>query len=48
MAVRAVLFDLGNTLVGYYRSEEFPSILRQCLRRMVAAAGLTLSEVNEE
>jgi putative hydrolase of the HAD superfamily len=48
MAVRAVLFDLGNTLVGYYRSHEFPSILRQCLRRAAAATGLTLAEGDEE
>jgi FMN phosphatase YigB (HAD superfamily) len=48
MAVRAALFDLGNTLVGYYRSQEFPSILRQCLRSTVAATGLTLAEVDEE
>jgi HAD superfamily hydrolase (TIGR01509 family) len=47
MAVRAVLFDLGNTLVGYYRSDEFPAILRRCLRNMVAAAGLTLAEGDE-
>ncbi len=47
MAVRAALFDLGNTLVGYYRSHEFPSILRQCLRSAAAATGLTLAEVDE-
>jgi FMN phosphatase YigB (HAD superfamily) len=29
---RAVLFDLGNTLVGYYRAPDFPPILRECLR----------------
>jgi FMN phosphatase YigB (HAD superfamily) len=32
MMMRAVLFDLGNTLVWYYRSDEFPSILQECLR----------------
>ena len=32
MMTRAVLFDLGNTLVRYYRREEFPQILRECLR----------------
>lgn len=48
MAVRAALFDLGNTLVGYYRAHEFPSILTQCLRNMVAATGLTFAEVDEE
>jgi putative hydrolase of the HAD superfamily len=31
MPIRAVLFDLGNTLVSYYRVDEFPAILRQCL-----------------
>jgi predicted HAD superfamily phosphohydrolase YqeG len=24
--IRAVLFDLGNTLIGYYVSAEFPSL----------------------
>jgi len=28
---RAVLFDLGNTLIRYYRPDEFPRILRECL-----------------
>src|SRR5687767_5292208 len=31
-AVKAVLFDLGNTLVRYYGSDEFPPVLRRCLR----------------
>jgi putative hydrolase of the HAD superfamily len=48
MAVRAVLFDLGNTLVAYYRSAEFPAILRECLRGASAAAGLRLSAAEEE
>jgi len=48
MAVRAALFDLGDTLIGYYRPQEFPSILRQCLRSLVAATGLTLAEVDAE
>ena len=30
--MRAVLFDLGNTLVRYYRRDEFPRILCECLR----------------
>lgn len=34
MAIRAILFDLGNTLVGYYASGEFPLVLRQCLREV--------------
>jgi HAD superfamily hydrolase (TIGR01509 family) len=32
MPTRAVLFDLGNTLVSYYRVDEFPTVLRRCLR----------------
>jgi putative hydrolase of the HAD superfamily len=36
--VEAVLFDLGNTLVSYYRSNEFAPILRRC----VASAALVL------
>ncbi|NPV09724.1 MAG: HAD family hydrolase [Anaerolineae bacterium] len=28
---RAVLFDLGGTLVEYYRREEFPQVLREAL-----------------
>ena len=30
-AVRAVLFDLGNTLVAYYRAKEFAPILRESI-----------------
>jgi putative hydrolase of the HAD superfamily len=29
--IRAVLFDLGNTLVRYYDAREFPRVLRECL-----------------
>jgi len=36
MQTRAVLFDLGNTLVSYYRVDEFPTILRRCLRACLA------------
>jgi putative hydrolase of the HAD superfamily len=36
--VEAVLFDLGNTLVSYYRSADFPPVLRRC----VAAAAEAL------
>ena len=32
MPVRAVLFDLGNTLVAYYATGEFPPVLKRCLR----------------
>ena len=35
--LRAVLFDLGNTLVRYFRREAFPQILRECLRCAAAA-----------
>jgi putative hydrolase of the HAD superfamily len=31
MPTRAVLFDLGNTLVSYYRANEFSPILRRCV-----------------
>jgi putative hydrolase of the HAD superfamily len=34
---RAVLFDLGNTLVRYYSRDEFLPILRECLRCAAAA-----------
>jgi putative hydrolase of the HAD superfamily len=33
--MRAVLFDLGNTLVSYYAAADFGPVLRQCLRRCV-------------
>jgi putative hydrolase of the HAD superfamily len=39
MAVRAVLFDLGNTLVGYYAANEFPLVLRRCLRECAMTLG---------
>ena len=42
MATRAILFDLGNTLVGYYTATEFPLVLRRCLRE--CARGLGQSE----
>jgi putative hydrolase of the HAD superfamily len=35
--LRAVLFDLGNTLVRYFRRDSFPQILRECLRCAAAA-----------
>jgi HAD superfamily hydrolase (TIGR01509 family) len=38
MARRAVLFDLGNTLVHYYRHGEFADVLRRCLQGAVHAA----------
>ena len=45
--IRAVLFDLGNTLVGYYTSAEFPSVLRRCLRQCWEAQGWSF-DVNRE
>ena len=39
MAIRAVLFDLGNTLVSYYTSSEFPLVLRRCLGECATALG---------
>lgn len=33
--MRAVLFDLGNTLVSYYAAPDFAPILRKCLRGCV-------------
>jgi len=41
VAIRAILFDLGNTLVGYYTSSEFPLVLRRCLRECAAVLGQT-------
>jgi len=35
--IRAVLFDLGNTLVRYYEAHEFPGVLRECLTECGAA-----------
>jgi putative hydrolase of the HAD superfamily len=40
VAIRAVLFDLGNTLVGYYTPTEFPVVLRRCLQECVRELGL--------
>jgi HAD superfamily hydrolase (TIGR01509 family) len=40
VATQAVLFDLGNTLVGYYTSTEFPLVLRRCLHECVTELGL--------
>jgi putative hydrolase of the HAD superfamily len=39
MPIKAVLFDLGNTLVGYYESAEFPAVLRRCLRQCSESRG---------
>jgi putative hydrolase of the HAD superfamily len=38
--MRAVLFDLGNTLVAYYAAPDFAPILRECLRGCVRVLAL--------
>src|SRR6476646_11060937 len=48
MAIRAILFDLGNTLVGYYTSSEFPVVLRRCLRECTGALGQTEDPARDE
>ena len=48
MAIRAILFDLGNTLVRYYASSEFPLVLRRCLRECARALGQTEDPVRDE
>ena len=46
--MQAVLFDLGNTLVGYYDSAGFRPILRECLRNAAHALGVERDEAIEE
>jgi HAD superfamily hydrolase (TIGR01509 family) len=48
VAIRAILFDLGNTLVGYYTSSEFPLVLRRCLRECASALGHTEDHAQDE
>jgi putative hydrolase of the HAD superfamily len=48
MTIRAILFDLGNTLVGYYTSGEFPVVLRRCVRECVWALGRTEDHARDE
>jgi HAD superfamily hydrolase (TIGR01509 family) len=48
MAVRAILFDLGNTLVGYYAPSEFPLVLRRCLRECATALGWPEDPVRDD
>jgi putative hydrolase of the HAD superfamily len=48
VAIRAILFDLGNTLVGYYTSNEFPLVLRRCLRECASALGHTEDRARDE
>jgi len=44
MIIRAVLFDLGNTLVHYYRGPEFRPILRRCLERTALVLDTAVSD----
>jgi len=46
--VQAVLFDLGNTLVTYYTSAEFPSVLRRCVTECTAALGWSADAQRDE
>jgi len=39
MLIRAVLFDLGNTLVSYYQPPEFMPVLRRSLEACLARLG---------
>jgi putative hydrolase of the HAD superfamily len=48
VAIRAILFDLGNTLVGYYTSTEFPLVLRRCLRECAQALGQSEDPARDE
>ena len=48
MAIRAILFDLGNTLVGYYTSSEFPFVLRRSLRECACALGQSEDPARDE
>jgi FMN phosphatase YigB (HAD superfamily) len=48
VAIRAILFDLGNTLVGYYTSSEFPLVLRRCLRECASALGQSEDPARDE
>jgi len=48
VATRAILFDLGNTLVGYYKSTEFPLVLRRCLRECARALGQSEDPARDE
>jgi HAD superfamily hydrolase (TIGR01509 family) len=46
--MRAVLFDLGNTLVSYYAAADFGPILRKCLRGCFEVLGPGSSLDEEE
>jgi HAD superfamily hydrolase (TIGR01509 family) len=46
--LQAVIFDLGNTLVGYYGSAGFRPILRECLRHAAEALAFVPDESTAE
>jgi FMN phosphatase YigB (HAD superfamily) len=48
VAIRAILFDLGNTLVDYYTSGEFPLVPRRCLRECAWVLGKTEDHGRDE
>lgn len=48
MTTRAILFDLGNTLVGYYTSTESPLVRRRCLRVCARALGQSQDPARDE
>jgi FMN phosphatase YigB (HAD superfamily) len=48
VAIRAILFDLGNTLVHYYTSGEFPLVLRRCVRECASVRGQTEDHARDE
>jgi len=44
---KAVIFDLGNTLISYYSRQEFPSILREAIencREELTSRGVTVPD----
>ena len=44
---KAVIFDLGNTLISYYRRKEFPVILREAIgncREKLISKGVTIPD----
>jgi len=43
-----VLFDLGNTLVTYYATAEFPAVLQQCLQECRDALGWSHDSERDE
>jgi putative hydrolase of the HAD superfamily len=47
MPIRAVLFDLGDTLVSYYQPQDFLPILRRSLDDCLRALGLSPSSNGE-